>query len=81
MSLREKFESFSLLVAGNGFAKSQMDRHPRESGGPELIEFPGFPACAGMTTYCEFIKNDFIRFLVYAQASCDETEPPFEFYS
>jgi hypothetical protein len=30
-------------VKDDNSLKSQKNRHPRESGGPELIEFPGFP--------------------------------------
>jgi len=32
-----------MVVIFAEFVKSPKNRHPRESGGPELIEFPGFP--------------------------------------
>jgi len=37
------FDSFPTGLDYDEFVKSQMNRHPRESGGPELIGFPGFP--------------------------------------
>ncbi len=58
----------------DGLVKSLQSRHSRESGSPEVIDFPGFPRCGNDKnredlTFYEFVKVDVCYFTPWRDRS------------